>query len=42
MKAEGKVVDVQAERGYEKESVCSRGEKPRGFVVAYGQESVNL
>lgn len=26
---------VQAERGYEKESVCSQGERPWGFAVAW-------
>lgn len=33
---------VQAERRYEKESVCSGGERPRDFVLTQGLEGVNM
>lgn len=33
---------VQAERRYEKESVCSGGERPRDFVLPQGLEGVNM
>lgn len=38
----GKVVSVQAERGYEEESVSSRGERLRDFVVPQGLEGVGI